>query len=158
MRDTLYKSTFQLQREIYEDNTEEDTVEIPSFATEYSNFVCMAMMFKLPTLKEGCVEAEAALFSIKQMNEMLKTLTNKLPCRVDPWRMNNLAYGTPKDKDLTELPTDIDFAESYVYYFNRFIQPGKMVTCDYISVTLLLHQPQKSSLFALFSYSKSPLV
>lgn len=98
MCNTSHKSTFQLQKELYEDNTEEDTIVVPSFTTEYSNSVRMTMMFKLPTLKEGCVEEEAASFAIKKMNEMLKALTNKLPCRVGPWRMNNLAYGTPKTK------------------------------------------------------------
>ena len=57
---------------------------------------------------------------------MLKVLTNKLPCRLGPWNISNLKYGTPRSTDLfTTLPIDLDFVESYIFDFNIFIQPGK---------------------------------
>ena len=43
------------------------------------------MMFKLPSKKEGCSDGDAPLIAIEKMNEMLKVLSNKLPCRVGPW-------------------------------------------------------------------------
>ena len=45
----------------------------------------MKMMFKLPSKKEGCSDADAPHIAIKKMNEMLKVLSNKLPCCVGPW-------------------------------------------------------------------------
>ena len=126
MSDFTHKTTFQLQKELYEAKHDEATTETPVCNTKYSSSIRMTMMFKLPSIKEGCVEDEAATFSIKKINEMLKVLTNKLPCRVGLWNISNFEYGTPKLKDLlTELPIDVDFVESYIYDFNRFIQPGK---------------------------------
>ena len=56
---------------------------------------------------------------------MVKALTNKLPCRLGPWKMkDNRTQLTSKDL-ITELPEDIDFVESYVYDFNRFLALGK---------------------------------
>ena len=60
------------------------------------------------------------------MNEILKALSNKLPCRVGPWTNSNFKDGALSKKDLLKtLPEDIDFVESYIYDYNRFIQPGK---------------------------------
>ena len=86
----------------------------------------MTMMFKVPSKKDGCSDKDAPIAAIQKMNEMLKALSNKLPCRVGPWLDTNLKNGKIKDSDLLPtLPEDIDFVESYVYDYNRFIQPGK---------------------------------
>ena len=84
----------------------------------------MTMMFKLPNKKEGCSDEDAPKIAIRKMNLMLKTLTNKLPCRVGPWKFNKATV--LKEKDLFKiLPEDIDFVESYVFDYNRFLSPGK---------------------------------
>ena len=84
------KSTFLLQKETYEGTDvtyDDDTVSRHNVATEseFENSVRMTMMFKLPSNKEGCSDADAPLMAIQKMNEMLKVLSNKLPCRVGPW-------------------------------------------------------------------------
>ena len=144
MSDFTHKTTFMLQKELYESKNDEIIPEIPNGPSEFSNSVRMTMMFKLPSVKEGCVEEEAATVAVKKINEMLKVLSNKLPCRVGPWNITNLKNGTPKLTDLlTELPVDIDFVESYIFDFNRFIQPGKM---DMYACTFIIPQlprPQK---------------
>ena len=57
---------------------------------------------------------------------MLKALTNKLPCRVGPWNYNSLSKKVPLDEDLLKaLPHDVDFVESYIYDYNRFMSSGK---------------------------------
>ena len=52
------------------------------------------------------------------MNEMIKALTNRLPCKIEPWK--NIKSGIynyhPDQTDLlTELPEDIDFVKSYIF-------------------------------------------
>ena len=57
---------------------------------------------------------------------MLKALMNKLPCRVGPRNTRNLAYDYLKENNsLTNLPEDIDFVESYIFDYNRFLALGK---------------------------------
>ena len=134
MIDPTKLSTFLLQKKIHAahhkptflDN-DEDTVthENSNSLDEFSNSTRMTMMFRLPNKKDGCSEEEAPVIAIRKMNLMLKTLTNILPCQVGPWLMNK-SSSTIKDKDLLKvLPEDIDFVESYVFDYNRFISPGK---------------------------------
>ena len=127
--DTNFKSTFLLQKEINDcsDVYDEDTSTQNHVTNkEFCNSVRMTMMFKIPSETEGCSTEEAPLIAIKKMNDMLKALSNKLPCRVGPWLNVNIKTGELKSKDLLKtLPEDVDFVESYVYDYNRFIQPGK---------------------------------
>ena len=66
---------------------------------------------------------------LKQLkkNEMIKSITNTLPCKIRPWKnikLGNLSNTqTPTDL-LTELPEDIEFSELYVFDYNQFIDPG----------------------------------
>ena len=126
-------STFLLQKRIHDSVSnitnvnDDDTVEHENFSSnsEFKNSIRMSMMFKVPTKKAGCSEEDAPMVAIKKMNEMIKSLTNKLPCRVGPWIMNQFKISL-KEKDLLKiLPENIDFVESYVYDYNRFISPGK---------------------------------
>ena len=59
---------------------------------------------------------------------MIKGLKNKLPCKIGHWKniksCKSNYHSNPIDL-LTELPEDIDFAESYVFDYNQFIYPGK---------------------------------
>ena len=121
------KSTFLLQKELYEYGDDSSTVsQSNSSHPKFRNSIRMTMMFKIPSKKEGCSDKEAPIVAIQKMNEMLKALSNKLPCRVGPWLDNNLTNGSIQDSDLlTTLPEDIDFVESYIYEYNRFILPGK---------------------------------
>ena len=99
------KSTFLLQKETYEGTDvthDDDTVSRDNVATEseFENSVRMTMMFKLPSNKEGCSDAEAPHMAIQKMNEMLKVLSNKLPCRVGPWLHSKKKKSKPKTTDL----------------------------------------------------------
>ena len=79
---------------------DDDTVEETNISQEIASYdsVRMTMMFKIPGKKEGYDDDDAPLLAIKKMNEMLKALTNKLPCFVGPWKSSNLAYGALKKK------------------------------------------------------------
>ena len=59
------------------------------------------------------------------MNEMLKALTNKRPCRVGSWKPKDKSTQPRTSKLLTVLHEDVDFVESYVFDFNRFLALGK---------------------------------
>eukprot|EP00555_Chaetoceros_dichaeta_P000547 CAMPEP_0198276746 /NCGR_PEP_ID=MMETSP1447-20131203/65472_1 /TAXON_ID=420782 /ORGANISM="Chaetoceros dichaeta, Strain CCMP1751" /LENGTH=257 /DNA_ID=CAMNT_0043971709 /DNA_START=2739 /DNA_END=3509 /DNA_ORIENTATION=+ len=127
------RTTFILQKEICDKS--KDSIDISDDVTIngssdrnilFPNNVRMTMMFKIPDKQEGCTEKDAPLVAIKKINEMLSALTNKLPCRVGPWTFNSLSSKVPVDSDLLKLlPKDVDFVESYVYDYNRFISPGK---------------------------------
>jgi len=127
------RTTFILQKEICDKSKESidisDDVTINGSSDRnvlFPNNVRMTMMFKIPDKQEGCTEKDAPLVAIKKINEMLSALTNKLPCRVGPWTFNSLSSKVPADSDLLKLlPKDVDFVESYVYDYNRFISPGK---------------------------------
>ena len=130
MLDPTSRSTFLLNKEIYERKSTSDddatTDKGNTTATKYCNSVRMTMMLKLPTKKMGCTDEEAPIIAIQKMNEMIKALANKLPCRIGPWTHSN--QSTLKETDLlTELQEEVNFVESYVYDYNRFISPGK--TC-----------------------------
>ena len=84
-------------------------------------------MFKLPTQNDVCKLAQAPFVATEKMNAMLKALSNKLPCRLGPWKMNQTNMVIKKKDLLKELPLDVDLTESYVYDYNRFLSPGK--TC-----------------------------
>ena len=132
--DPTLRSTFLLQKELCDNPidpmgiADDITVEEGSreINEKFPNNIRMTMMFKVPTKEEGCTDNDAPFAAIKKINEMLKPLTNKLPCRVGPWTFNSLSKKVPSDTDLlTVLPKNIDFVESYVYDYNRFLSPGK---------------------------------
>ena len=59
-------------------------------------------------------------------NDMiLKTLTNKLSCRVGPWILNQPLSSIKEKALLKTLPEDIDFVESCVFDYNKFHSRGK---------------------------------
>ena len=132
MTDHVQRSTFYIQKEIYETTPSEfpddDTLGEDNTTTQHISTyksVRMTMMFKIPGKQEGCDDDDAPLTAIQKMNEMLKALTNKLPCFVGPWKPNT-TYGELKKEDLlTVLPENIDFVESYVFDYNIFLGAGK---------------------------------
>ena len=133
MFDSSKLSTFLLHKLVYDRQhgqdanlSDDSTVgHENSSSHDFSNSVRMTMMFKLPIKQEECSDNDAPITAIKKMNLMIKTLTNKLPCRVGPWIMNKGASALT-EKDLYKvLPEDIDFVESYVFDYNRFLSPGK---------------------------------
>ena len=128
MNDPVMLSTFNLQKQLCEQPTDEDsTGTAPSSGTAtFSNSIRMTMMFRTPKPQEGCSDEDAPIIAIQKMNEMIKALTNKLPCKVGPWHTSNLPSGKINDRDLlSELPEDLDEVESRVYDFNRFFSAGK---------------------------------
>ena len=52
------------------------------------------------------------------MNEMIKALSNKIPCRVGQWNTRTLDGKIRMEDLLTELPEDVDFVESYIFDYN----------------------------------------
>lgn len=94
--------------------------------SKYHNSIRMTMMFKIPSKKEGCSDENAPKLAIQKMNMMIKTLSNKLPCKVGPWILNQ-SITVIKESDLCKfLPEDdIDFVESYVFGYSRLLAPGK---------------------------------
>ena len=126
----LHMSTFLLHKMLYEEKSsqsDDDTVDHDNSKSthKFNNSIRMTMMFKLPTKKEGCSDDNAPKIAIQKMNTMLRTLSNKLPCRVGPWTLIR-PTSSVKDQDLYKtLPEDIDFVESYVFDYNRFLSPGK---------------------------------
>ena len=51
---------------------------------------------------------------------MLKALTNKISCRIGPWKQKDKKTKLKKEDLITQLPEDVDFVELYVYDFKRF--------------------------------------
>ena len=123
------KSTFLIQKDLCESeyNTDDaSTVENDnSITSEFPNSVRLTMMYKLPAKTGDYSEEDAPIISIQIMNQMIKAMTNKIRCRVGPWKLQGRKT-TLKMKDLVkELPEDIDFVESYVYDYSRFLRLGK---------------------------------
>ena len=129
MTDRLARSTFLIQKELSEvKNIPEDdsTVEKDNFTiSEFPYSVRTTMMFKLPPKTGDTTEEDGPISSIRKMNQMVKALTNKLPCRLGPWKMKDNRTFLKITDLITELPEDIDFVETYVYDFNRFLAFGK---------------------------------
>ena len=150
------KSTFLLHKELYEQGVDLSKVaqSNPSHPI-FKNSIRMTMMFKIPSKEEGCSEKDAPIVAIQKMNEMLKSLSNKLPCRVGPWLDNTLTNGSIQDSDLINtLPEDIDFVEAYVYEYNRFIQPGKN---GYVRLRIFFSDlTSKSEIKAIAAQFKTP--
>ena len=126
-------STFLLHKNLHDEKntqpitlSDEETVEQENLisSSKFQHSVRMTMMFKMPSKKDGCSDEEAPKIAIQKMNMMLKTLTNKLPCKVGPWKRQSIIKLSEADLHNC-LPEDIDFVESYVFDYNRFISPGK---------------------------------
>ena len=128
MTDRLTKSTFLIQKDLCETKSLDDdmTVGKDNFSvTEYPNSIRTTMMYKLPAKSGDITEEDAPFLSIRKMNQMIKALTNKLPCKLGPWKMKDSKTHLKVHDLLSELPEDIDFAETYIYDFNRFLALGK---------------------------------
>ena len=92
-------------------------------------------MFKLPAKTGDLIDEDAPILSIRKMNQMIKALTNKLPCRLGLCKMKDNKTRLKVQDLLTGLPEDVDFVETYVYDFNRFLLLDKM---DMLDSTFLL--------------------
>ena len=123
------KSTFLIQKDLCEKESfldDDVTLENDNSATsEFPNSVRLTMMYKLPTKTGDYCEDDAPIISIQIMNKMIKALTNKIHCRVGPWKLQGRKTHL-KMKDLVkELPEEVNFVESYVYDYSRFLRLGK---------------------------------
>ena len=86
----------------------------------------LSMMVAIPSADKGVEEDEAVDEVIIRMNNMLKSLINKIPSiKIGLWNPED----ENKPKFLTELPKDVDIVEKYVFDFNRFISPGGRMYC-----------------------------
>ena len=129
MTDRLSRSTFLIQKELCEAKSLPDdvsTVAKDNFTvTDYPNNIRTTMMYKLPPKSGDLSEEDAPILSIQKMNQMIKALTNKLPCKIGPWKLKDTKTKLKMTDLLSELPEDIDFVETYVYDFNRFLSLDK---------------------------------
>ena len=53
---------------------------------DYFNSVRLTVMYKLPEKKEIIDEDNPVTLGIQKINAMLKALTNKINCRICPWK------------------------------------------------------------------------
>ena len=61
-----------------------------SMKKDYPYSVRTTMVYKLPEKKDVLNEEEPSIIGIHEMNEIFRALTNKVSCRIGPWK--------PKDK------------------------------------------------------------
>ena len=120
MTDPAQRSIFLIQKDNFDAASssiaDDNTVEKNSKPfTDYTNSIQMTMLFRLPSEKYGCDDNDALIVAIQKMNEMIKALTNKLPCRVGPWNSRSLVGNSKLDDLLTILPEDVDFIESHIF-------------------------------------------
>ena len=130
MIDPRKKSTFLIQKDLCEKefflDDDDSTVGNDNSATsEFPNSVRLTMMYKLPTKTGDYCEEDAPIISIQIMNQMIKALTNKVHCRVGPWKLQGRKTTLQKKDLLKELPEEVNFVESYVYDYSRFLRLGK---------------------------------
>ena len=130
MIDPREKSTFLIQKDLCEKefflDDDDSTVGNDNSATsEFPNSVRLTMMYKLPTKTGNYCEEDAPIISIQIMNQMIKALTNKVHCRVGPWKLQGRKTTLQKKDLLKELPEEVNFVESYVYDYSRFLRLGK---------------------------------
>ena len=129
MTDHLSQSTFLIQKELCETKSlpdDDSTVANDNCAvSECPNNIRTTMMYKLPSKSGDISEEDAPFLSIQKMNQMIKALTNKLPCKIGPWKLKDNKTNLKITDLLTELPEDIDFVETYIYDFNRFLSLEK---------------------------------
>ena len=128
MTDPAKQSTFLIQKSICEPKMiacDESTAEHDNFLNkDFPYSVRTTLMYKLPEKKEVLDDEHPSIIGINKMNDMLKALSNKLPCRVGPWKLKKNSQ--LRNSDLIKvLPEDVDFVEAYVYDFNRFLNLGK---------------------------------
>ena len=113
MTNPIRQSTFLIQKRICEIkiiSCDNSTAEHDNFQhKDYPNLVRTTMMYKLPGQKDVLDEENPSIIGIKKMNEMLKALTNKVFCRVGPWKPKDNRTKLRKIDLLTELPQDVDF-------------------------------------------------
>ena len=129
MTDPTRQSTFLIQKRICEPkimSCDDSTAKHDNFTIkDFPDSVRTTMMYKLPEKKDVLEEEHPSIITIHKMNEMLKALTNKTSCRVGPWKPKDKTTKLRTSDLLTELPEDVDFVESYVFDFNRFLALGK---------------------------------
>ena len=93
MTDRLPRSTFLIQKELCETKSlpdDDSTVANDNCAvSEYPNNIRTTMMYKLPSKSGDISEEDAPFLSIQKMNQMIKALTNKLPCKIGPWKLKD---------------------------------------------------------------------
>ena len=107
------------------DNSDSATVVLGSKA-KCSGKIRMSMMIAIPGANKGIDEDEAPLEAIRKMNNMVKSLINKIPSiKLIPW--------VPQEGktviSLLELPEDVDIVEKYIFDYNRFVSPGGRIYC-----------------------------
>ena len=123
------KSTFLIQKDLCEADfflDDDATLENDNSATsEFPNSVRLTMMYKLPTKTGDYCEDDAPIISIQIMNKMIRALTNKIHCRVGPWKLQGRQTNLKMKDLIKELPEEVNFVESYVYDYSRFLRLGK---------------------------------
>ena len=128
MTDPSSYSTFLIQKRICETkkiSEDDSTAEHDNFRLkDFPNSVRTTVMYKLPSKKDVMDEEDPIILGIQKINSMLKALTNKLDCRVGPWKQKDKKTRLKPSDLVTQLPEDVDFVESYVFDYNRFIGPG----------------------------------
>ena len=124
---TLPSSTFLLHKHLQEEDfhyfNDDETVN----TNQQYESTRMSMMVTIPKKEEDDDKSTAPLQAISEINNMLKSLFNKMEnIKIGPW---NATPATIVKKDLiTKFTEDdvksIDIAEQYLYNFNRFIRSG----------------------------------
>jgi hypothetical protein len=130
MIDPREKSTFLIQKDLCEKELflDDDDLTVGndnSATSEFPNSVRLTMMYKRPTKTGDYCEEDAPIISIQIMNQMIKALTNKVHCRVGPWKLQGRKTTLQKKDLLKELPEEVNFVETYVYDYSRFLRLGK---------------------------------
>ena len=91
MTDPAKQSTFLIQKSICEPKMiacDDSTAEHDNFLNkDFPYSVRTTLMYKLPEKKEVLDDEHPSIIGINKMNDMLKALSNKLPCRVGPWKV-----------------------------------------------------------------------
>ena len=84
------------------------TAEHENFLNKgFSYSVCANLMHKLLEKKEVLYGEHPSIIRIHKMNDMLKALSNKLPCRVGPWKLKKNSQLWNSDL-IKVLPEDVD--------------------------------------------------
>ena len=66
---------------------DDSTAEHDNFQNkDFPHSIRTTLMYKLPEKREVLDDEHPSIMGIHKMNDMLKALSNKLPCRVGPWK------------------------------------------------------------------------